>query len=1021
MHIPLGRGMNNPCQKLFGITAKLIQFLSVLVVAGFLFAPKQAEAQLNMTTIGNALNGSAADIAALDAALGNPAAPYDVNAFLQGIRAAYGDLPAPAPSAAATQFLAAGGGSVPDMLAIQTALFAPAAIPGVVPQSGSGYFTQYFAYLDAYGVMQYPFGYPNAWDDLINVTIAGTGNMGLETLVAALGGSPGSIGTLGTVLYNGLSGNWNTFRLMVCGGLGTPPSCANAIALIQLAISGDAAAQGQLNTFFGALLLSNSTSGIFDAQAVAWITSLGSAGGGSANCLIDTDGDGIMDCIDPDIDGDGTPNNYDTDQNGDGVVDNPDTDGDGIPDTVDPTPGGGNPPPPPGNGGTGGTGSGGTGTSGGGSTPPTNDCDNSVSAPLTGGFGADPCPLAEDTLQMVDADYWDVAGEQFVDRLNKLWTDEMLPSLKNMTAQWHASVIDQTRQFGTTVDSHDLSKQVKAVQSREIEAKKRAMPNERSCVSATPGNAMTMTSSISTNIAHGFQQEAAERSGGAPGTPSEQGPVAVKNTKLQQYCDRFNNPDANAGANPCPAATTAVPGPWPDGDIDIEGILLKDTLIFDNAARAPNNTIEYEAAKAIMANLIEPEVQKRLTPDVETTQVGREYILRLEQIEAWRSIAHHVVGAMIARRVSIPLPKTAGGNAGPPPPPPPAQPPPAPGAPQGSRGNYDAFLRMLGQREAPDYRTCNQLGYCGQYQMGGPALADAGCIQDRSATWPNTNGQVRGTPDGSIQPNYQWLGGTATCPCGTSMAAFRADPACQKVAVTEFHRKKWLSIPACARNEVCKNTVSPPAKIGNFWLTPSGMLAGAHLMGGGGVRCFVCGGPCNPATLCDGIPCDGNVGDRRRTKITEYMERFAGYDIPFSALQCGPMAGGPVSGTPYASVGTGTPPPPPRPVGDTIREIRIRAGVDPKLIAENPSYNEIMLAMTKERFLDPDYYARMGNQVGALKQEQASVKAYIAMQMQDIYLLQEQINLLLAARAAMRLNESGQGTQDRAENMPVSP
>ena len=63
----------------------------------------------------------------------------------------------------------------------------------------------------------------------------------------------------------------------------------------------------------------------------------------------------------------------------------------------------------------------------------------------------------------------------------------------------------------------------------------------------------------------------------------------------------------------------------------------------------------------------------------------------------------------------------------------------------------------------------------------------------------------------------------------------------------------------------------------------------------------------------------------------------------------------------------------------------------------------------------------MGNQVGALKQEQASVKAYITMQMQDLYILQEQINLLLAARASMRLNESGQGQQERQENMPVGP
>ena len=122
----------------------------------------------------------------------------------------------------------------------------------------------------------------------------------------------------------------------------------------------------------------------------------------------------------------------------------------------------------------------------------------------------------------------------------------------------------------------------------------------------------------------------------------------------------------------------------------------------------------------------------------------------------------------------------------------------------------------------------------------------------------------------------------------------------------------------------------------------------------------------------------------------------------FGGAQCG-------SGLPGSSAATGEPAPPPKPVGQTIREIRERAGVDPANISDNPSYNEIMLAMTKERFLDPDYYTRMQNEIGALQQERASIKAYITMQLQDIYVLQEQINVLMAARASMKLNEGGQG------------
>ena len=187
------------------------------------------------------------------------------------------------------------------------------------------------------------------------------------------------------------------------------------------------------------------------------------------------------------------------------------------------------------------------------------------------------------------------------------------------------------------------------------------------------------------------------------------------------------------------------------------------------------------------------------------------------------------------------------------------------------------------------------------------------------------------------------------------------------------------------------------------------MLAAAHLVGQGGVKCFISGTSCGSVSICkDGYPCDGN-----KTSIVEYLRLFAGYDTPFGGATCGP---GSDSGAPV-STATGAPPPPPKPVGQTIREIRQRAGVPDDEISDNPSYNEIMLAMTKERFFDPDYYIRMANDLNAIKQEQASVRAYISLQLQDIYTLQEQINALMAARAAMKIDATGKPTG--GEGMPV--
>ncbi|HYD19232.1 MAG TPA: hypothetical protein VEF76_12220 [Patescibacteria group bacterium] len=1002
-----------------------------LVAVACLWGAKPAAAQsVDYNTLILALQEDATAIGALNTALGSPPAPYDVYAYLNGVRAALGDPPRgpnPFPPPAiipatnsVTLLTGASGGNVGNLNTVQNAL-------------GGPYFYNYFSYLDPYGMPVYPFLVPNPYDDLINFTIAGKGQVALQTLAQAMSGQPGAVNTLTIVLFNNPSGGtWSLFQTLLCSQFG---SCAAAQTLINNAAAGNVTAQNQLFNYLGSLLQSNNTSGNFDPMAVTWIQGLG-ASGASGGCLLDTDSDGVPDCTDPDIDGDGVPNNNDTDINGDGTADNTDTDGDGIPDIVDPTPNGA----PPTSGGdpcTRDTDGDGTmdcadtdidgdgidndvdtdidgdgvnenagGGGGGGTTPPTNDCDSGASAPLTGSFGTDPCVLAEDRLSMVNDDYWAVGGEQFVDHLNTLWTEQMLPSLKNMTAQWHASVVDQSRQFGSTVDSHNLTKQIKQTQLREVEAKKRVTPNERACVSATPASPLAVTQSISNALTSGFTRDLTSRSGATPdatvlavqmgATPAsatspaasaESGTSQEKKGRLEIYCKQFNDPEANAGINPCPNPTTA--GPWPNGDIDIEGFLFKDTVDLSQPE-------QYAAAHEIMTNLIEPNIADKLTDDLVDTQSGREYILRREQIKAWRGVAANIVASMISRRTGMPLPQASGGDVPPPPPPtPPPPPPPTPPGPMGaSRGTFADFLRTLGAREASGrIGVCNNIGYCGLYQMGRVALIEAGCISSSS-------GSQSRAPNNYRQPNYNWVGG-ASCSCGSSMTAFLANQACQTSAVTRYHQKTWGYINSSCRAMACTTQKG-------VMLTPSGLLAAAHLLGAGGVHCFLGCGSC-PGSVrhCRGIPCDGSG-----TLITEYMNKMGGYDLPFGGAQCG-------NGMPNSSSATGVPPPPPKPVGQTIREIRERAGVDPADISDKPSYNEIMLAMTKERFMDPDYYARMQNEAGALQQERAAVKAYVTMQLQDIYVLQEQINVLIAARASMKLNEGGAGQQDRSELMPV--
>jgi len=100
-------------------------------------------------------------------------------------------------------------------------------------------------------------------------------------------------------------------------------------------------------------------------------------------------------------------------------------------------------------------------------------------------------------------------------------------------------------------------------------------------------------------------------------------------------------------------------------------------------------------------------------------------------------------------------------------------------------------------------------------------------------------------------------------------------------------------------------------------------------------------------------------------------------------------------------------------VTQQIVDIRTKAGIPPcqsgtqtpngPCSSTTPSYNEIMLALTKERFFDPVYFSSMETNPGAIQQEQDAVDGYTTVQLQDIYKMQEQINTLLAARASLKL------------------
>ncbi len=162
--------------------------------------------------------------------------------------------------------------------------------------------------------------------------------------------------------------------------------------------------------------------------------------------------------------------------------------------------------------------------------------------------------------------------------------------------------------------------------------------------------------------------------------------------------------------------------------------------------------------------------------------------------------------------------------------------------------SYDRFLEDLADRESGgDYKIVNKIGYLGKYQVGEMALIDTGYYRNDGKKGNN-----------SFKDSY-WTGKDGV----KSKQDFLNNPQAQENAIRNLHEVYWRNI----QNKGLDRFVGK--NVNGVMLTESGLLAGAHLLGPGGLEAFVK---------------RGVIGkDQFGTAIVEYMTRFAGYGTPFKA------------------------------------------------------------------------------------------------------------------------------------------
>lgn len=101
----------------------------------------------------------------------------------------------------------------------------------------------------------------------------------------------------------------------------------------------------------------------------------------------------------------------------------------------------------------------------------------------------------------------------------------------------------------------------------------------------------------------------------------------------------------------------------------------------------------------------------------------------------------------------------------------------------------------------------------------------------------------------------------------------------------------------------------------------------------------------------------------------------------------------------------------------SVQDIRLAAGVPAALRHASPSYNEAVLARSKEYFMNLDTLLKTNTDLGALRQDQLVNEALIAILLEDIAEVEAQINTVLQARTSIKFNQAesvlSEGTQLR--------
>ncbi|MBW4670292.1 MAG: hypothetical protein KME60_23480 [Cyanomargarita calcarea GSE-NOS-MK-12-04C] len=178
----------------------------------------------------------------------------------------------------------------------------------------------------------------------------------------------------------------------------------------------------------------------------------------------------------------------------------------------------------------------------------------------------------------------------------------------------------------------------------------------------------------------------------------------------------------------------------------------------------------------------------------------------------------------------------------------------------GVRGSYKDFFTALARRETgqqnPPTNIENQLGFIGKYQFGEALLKDLGYYDTPNPYIGGGNGVDRNYWRGT------WRGKNGI---NSKQDFLNNKNNVQEIAIQEAMQYKWGLIKNQLNGRSIKEFIGQ--KRGGVVVTPSGILAAAHLRGERGVANLL-------------LSNQGST-DENGTSILAYLREFAGFKTPF--------------------------------------------------------------------------------------------------------------------------------------------